>query len=62
MNIYDNGVGFPEDLNFQKTNTLGMQLVISLINRLRGTIELEREKGTLFKITFKDLENDELHF
>jgi len=62
MTVYDNGVGFPEDLNFQKTKTLGMQLVTSLTNRLRGTIELERGKGTLFKITFKDLKSDELHF
>lgn len=56
MTIYDNGVGFPEDLNVHDTKTLGMQLVISLINQLRGTVELERGNGTLFRITFKELE------
>ncbi len=56
MTIYDNGVGFPDDLDFQNTDSLGMQLVISLTSQLRGTLELEKDNGTLFKIIFKELE------
>lgn len=56
MTVYDNGIGFPEDLNFQNTDSLGIWLVINLAGQLGGTVELEREKGTLFKITFKELE------
>ncbi|MGB9979636.1 histidine kinase dimerization/phosphoacceptor domain -containing protein [Methanobacterium sp.] len=56
MSVYDNGVGFPDNLDFKNTDSLGMQLVISLTSQLRGTVELERNNGTLFKIIFKELE------
>ena len=56
MSVYDNGIGFPQDLDFQNTDSLGMQLVISLTSQLRGTVELERDNGTLFRIIFKELE------
>lgn len=55
MVIYDNGIGFPENLDFKNTDSLGMQLVISLIDQLRGTVELERKNGTYFEIIFKEL-------
>ncbi len=50
--VKDNGVGFPEDLDFQNTETLGMQLVTDLVSQIEGNIELSREKGTEFKIAF----------
>ncbi len=56
MSVYDNGIGFPDDLDFHNTDSLGMQLVISLTSQLRGTVELERNNGTLFRIIFKELE------
>jgi len=49
----DNGVGIPEDLDIQKVQTLGLDLVKSLTQQLKGTIELNRDNGTEFKITFK---------
>ncbi|MCJ7617787.1 MAG: AAA family ATPase [Desulfobacterales bacterium] len=49
--ISDNGVGFPKDLDFRNTETLGLQLVIGLVGQLKGTIELDRSGGTEFKIT-----------
>jgi two-component sensor histidine kinase len=51
--VRDNGIGFPKDLDFRNTETLGMQLVDALINQLKGTIELNSNGGTEFKITFK---------
>jgi two-component system, sensor histidine kinase PdtaS len=57
--ISDNGVGMPENINFDETDTLGLQLVSSLVNQLEGTIELSRDKGTKFKIKFKELEYKE---
>jgi len=53
LTIKDNGIGFPEELDFRKTESLGMQLVIMLVEQLEGTIELERKKGTTFTITFE---------
>ena len=50
--VKDTGVGFPEELDFEKTETLGMQLVVDLARQLNGHIELNKEKGTRFTITF----------
>ena len=50
--IRDTGVGFPEGLDIHETETLGMQLVTDLVKQLKGTIKLDREDGTTFKITF----------
>ncbi|KAF5077880.1 Histidine kinase [anaerobic digester metagenome] len=57
--ISDNGVGIPENIDFDETDTLGLQLVNSLVNQLEGTIELNRKNGTEFKIKFKELEYEE---
>ncbi|MCE5213954.1 MAG: PAS domain S-box protein, partial [Methanobacterium sp.] len=53
--ISDNGVGFPEDLDFKNIQlSLGLQLVNSLVNQLDGTIELDRSQGTKYIIKFKE--------
>jgi PAS domain S-box-containing protein len=52
--ISDNGVGFPKDLNFRNTESLGMQLVTLLVGQLDGTINLKRKGGTTFDIVFKE--------
>jgi len=54
--ISDNGVGFPKDLHFRNTETLGLQLVMTFVKQLRGTIELDESGGTEFKITFVPIE------
>ena len=50
--IRDTGRGFPEGLDFHKTESLGMQLVTGLVDQIDGTIKLNRTKGTEFKIVF----------
>ncbi len=50
--VRDTGIGFPRDVDFRKTDTLGMKLVSDLVKQLKGTIELIRIKGTEFKIIF----------
>jgi len=52
LTVADNGVGIPADLDFRTTDSLGMQLVVTLVNQLEGTIELDRENGTAFAISF----------
>lgn len=52
--VSDNGIGFPKDIDFRKTNTLGMQLITSLVTQLKGTIELDRSSGTEFRIEFME--------
>jgi two-component sensor histidine kinase len=50
--VSDTGIGFPGDVDFRQTDTLGMKLVSDLVKQLKGTIELKRIKGTEFKIVF----------
>jgi two-component sensor histidine kinase len=52
--ISDNGSGFPKDLDFRNTETMGLQLVITLVKQLNGTIELDSSGGTKFQIVFTE--------
>ncbi|MBW1834294.1 MAG: hypothetical protein JRI62_05815 [Deltaproteobacteria bacterium] len=53
--VSDNGVGFQKKMDFCSTETLGLELVTTLVKQLNGTIELDRSRGTEFKITFPSL-------
>ncbi|MGF7117914.1 sensor histidine kinase [Methanobacterium oryzae] len=57
--VGDNGMGFPENLNFKNTHTLGLQLVNTLVEQLEGNIKLDRRDGTTFIISFKELKYKE---
>ena len=55
--VSDDGVGLPEDLDFRKTESLGLQLVNNLsVAQLEGAIDLDRRGGTTFRITFTGLD------
>ncbi|MBS3819439.1 MEDS domain-containing protein [bacterium] len=54
LQISDNGVGLPEDLDLRKATSMGMQLVSSLVDQIEGEIELSRKPQTSFKITFPE--------
>ncbi len=51
--VRDTGSGFPDDVDYKNTETLGMQLVNTLVEQINGKIELKKENGTEFTITFK---------
>ncbi|MEG4281970.1 PAS domain-containing protein [Microcoleus sp. A006_D1] len=53
--VKDNGIGFPEELDFRKTNSMGFQVVCTLTDQLEGTIELSRKIGTAFHLIFNEL-------
>ena len=50
--VADDGIGFPDAIDFRNTESLGFQLVTALVDQLGGTIELTRGKGTTFVISF----------
>jgi len=52
----DNGVGIPQDFDWRHAESLGLQLVILLVDQLDGTIELDRSSGTVFTIVVKEKE------
>jgi PAS domain S-box-containing protein len=54
--VSDNGIGIPADIDPRCTDTLGLQLVMSLVDQLRGTLDVYRDGGTTFKITFSDVQ------
>jgi two-component sensor histidine kinase len=51
--VSDNGIGFPQELDWRNSDSLGLQLVTSLVEQLEGTIELHCEHGTEFEIGFQ---------
>jgi len=54
LEVSDNGVGIPPDVDFRKTGSLGLRLVTILAeDQLHGKIELDRSRGTEFIIEFK---------
>ncbi|MBI5663822.1 MAG: HAMP domain-containing protein [Nitrospirae bacterium] len=55
LTIRDDGVGLPAGLDYQKSVTLGLKLVNALTGQLDGSIELDREMGTTFRITFREM-------
>jgi PAS domain S-box-containing protein len=50
----DNGVGIPADFDWRNAKSLGLRLVISLVEQLQGTIELDRTAGIAFNIVVKE--------
>ncbi|MBU4548396.1 MAG: PAS domain S-box protein, partial [Euryarchaeota archaeon] len=54
LKVSDNGVGLGK-VDVENTKTLGMKLVRSLSDQLDAKWELDREKGTCFTLTFKEI-------
>jgi PAS domain S-box-containing protein len=50
--VSDTGIGFPEQADFRKTETLGLHLVMMLVEQIDGTIKMTRRGGTTFDIAF----------
>lgn len=55
LEISDNGVGLPADIEPENAETLGLQLVHTLVNQLDGSLKIDRIRGTKFTITFQEL-------
>ncbi|OLP17956.1 hypothetical protein BST81_12955 [Leptolyngbya sp. 'hensonii'] len=56
ITIKDNGVGFPDNLDFRNTQSLGLQLVCLLTQQLEGKIQMHQDNGTIFHLTFSELQ------
>ncbi|RXA17584.1 PAS domain S-box protein, partial [Methanosarcina sp. MSH10X1] len=53
--VADNGAGFPEEIDFRETESLGLQLVTNLVDQIEGSVELCTGRGTEFRIRFTEL-------
>ena len=52
--VADDGVGLPAEFDYRQAKTLGLQLVTALVNQLGGTLELESDPGTRFRVSFAE--------
>ncbi len=48
----DNGVGLPKDYDINSSESLGLQLVTSLVEQINGTVSVDNTSGTQYDITF----------
>ena len=52
LKISDNGIGIPKSIDLENPNSLGMQLVTTLVDQLDGELKLKRNNKTEFTIRF----------
>jgi PAS domain S-box-containing protein len=52
LDIRDDGIGLHEDIDPDTSKTLGLNLVSILTRQLQGTLNVERNGGTCFSISF----------
>lgn len=54
LTIKDNGVGIPDGLDWNRTDSLGLSLVKSLAeDQLEGSFSVEKNQGTAFTVQFR---------
>ncbi|MBN2719872.1 MAG: PAS domain S-box protein [Proteobacteria bacterium] len=54
LQVSDNGEGFPEDLDFRNTRTMGLQFVHQMAAQLGSKLAMERQNGTNFSMFFRE--------
>ena len=52
LTVSDDGIGIPESLDLENLETLGFQLIASLVDQLDGELKLKRNNGAEFTIRF----------
>jgi PAS domain S-box-containing protein len=52
LNVADNGVGLPDGMDLEKTQTLGLRLIRMLSQQIRGTVERLDGMGTIIRVKF----------
>ena len=53
LEVADDGVGIPEEIDIKNTTSLGLQLVDLLTEQIEGKLDLDRKNGTKFTIRFQ---------
>mgnify|MGYP002631019299 CR=1 FL=1 len=52
--VSDNGIGLPDNFDIENAESLGLQLVTTLITQVSGALEIDTTNGTRFNIVFKE--------
>lgn len=53
LSVRDNGIGLPPALDWQQANSLGLCLIQMLAKQLRAAVNVRKDSGTEFVVTFK---------
>ncbi|MDP3066716.1 MAG: histidine kinase dimerization/phosphoacceptor domain -containing protein [Methanobacteriaceae archaeon] len=59
LEISDNGIGLPEDLDMDSAESFGMNIVNTLVRQLDANLEMKTDKGTVFQIIFRSSFNSD---
>ena len=51
LTVQDNGVGISPNIDWQTSRSLGLRIVRTLVGQMHGVVMLERDRGTVFRIT-----------
>jgi PAS domain S-box-containing protein len=54
MTVLDDGIGLPEDLDVEGVKSLGFQLVSVLARQIGAEVQIRRQGGTEFRLTFEE--------
>jgi two-component sensor histidine kinase len=52
--VEDNGMGLSESLDIWRSRSLGLQIVRSMAAKLEGNLDVHRDGGSEFKVTFQE--------
>ena len=52
--ISDDGIGLPKDFDIENAESLGLQLVTTLVTQVSGELDIDVSNGTSFGIEFKE--------
>jgi two-component sensor histidine kinase len=54
LTVSDTGKGLPAEIDIHNTETLGLQLVSTLVQQIGGQIVVDNQKGTIFVVKFNE--------
>ena len=56
--LQDNGIGWPDHVDFRRSPSLGLTIIMTLVDQLQGEIEMRSQNGTCFELTFASGDTD----
>ncbi|NDC82195.1 PAS domain S-box protein [bacterium] len=54
LTVRDNGIGLPRGIDIKKSNSMGLELVMTLSRQLDAEIEIDKINGTSFTLVFSE--------
>jgi two-component sensor histidine kinase/ligand-binding sensor domain-containing protein len=54
LEVADNGTGLPKEIDFEKTDSLGMTLIRMLSEQINGDVSVRSQLGTKYRIVFRE--------